>query len=160
MAFVREIPLPLVEKFLEIVAEKVEQSLLPQSQVAFVKLIKLTLMVRHFLLDSNRLLSNIDFIRLKIDGKRYRSEEFFLQAQTRLIHEESRLGVIASKRLGNAVTRNRLKRIIREIFRRNKHDFECSVDMIVIPRKGSLKVSFAFLEARFLSAVRQILSQT
>lgn len=43
-----------------------------------------------------------------------------------------RLGVTASKKVGNAVVRNRYKRRLREIFRRNKARFGTSHDVVVI----------------------------
>ena len=46
-----------------------------------------------------------------------------------------RLGVIATKISENAVERNRAKRQIREVFRKNSSAILPSLDMIVLPRK-------------------------
>ncbi len=54
---------------------------------------------------------------------------------------ESRLGLAVSKRLGKAVKRNRIKRILREIFRKNREKFDYQADIIIKPEP-----SFSMLE--------------
>lgn len=61
--------------------------------------------------------------------------------------EVARLGIAATKKLGGAVQRNRAKRLIREVFRRNKiaHGF----DVVVIPKRELLDASLNVLEADY-----------
>ena len=59
----------------------------------------------------------------------------------------SRLGVIATRRLGGAVRRNRSKRLVREIFRLNKTG--PGLDIVVLPRPGFFDASFVTLEADY-----------
>ncbi|MFM8273384.1 MAG: ribonuclease P protein component [Gemmata sp.] len=47
-----------------------------------------------------------------------------------------RLGCSVSKKVGNAVVRNRYKRLFREAFRLSQHDLPTGVDLILIPRPG------------------------
>ena len=48
-----------------------------------------------------------------------------------------RLGLSVSRKVGNAVVRNRWKRLIREAFRINKHKIPGGMDIVVRPRKGA-----------------------
>ena len=46
----------------------------------------------------------------------------------------SRLGIVIGRKLGNAVKRNRFKRIVREAFRKLKNSFPANFDILVLPR--------------------------
>jgi ribonuclease P protein component len=59
----------------------------------------------------------------------------------------ARLGVAATKKLGGAVERNRAKRLIREVFRRNKT--APGFDVVVVPKRELLDASLSTLEAEF-----------
>jgi ribonuclease P protein component len=67
-----------------------------------------------------------------------------------------RLGIAATKRLGGSVVRNRAKRLIREVFRRN--DIAPGFDIVVVPRRELLSTSVTTLEAEYRASVtRRIL---
>lgn len=68
---------------------------------------------------------------------------------------ERRLGIIASKKTGNAVTRNRGKRWVREIFRQHQEQLPPSCDVVFVLRAAFVRYPFADLERRFLKACRQ-----
>lgn len=74
-----------------------------------------------------------------------------------------RLGLIASRKFGNAVARNRAKRRLREVFRRHEPDTTGArglkgLDLVAIPRRAILEASFAVVDADFSDAVRKIRS--
>ena len=58
-----------------------------------------------------------------------------------------RLGVVASKRVGNSVARSRAKRRLREWFRLNHHRILGNEDVILVARYSILKVSQQALDA-------------
>ena len=64
----------------------------------------------------------------------------------------TRLGVIASRRVGNAVVRNRGKRIIRRLFYKHRSLLPAGSQLVVILRFGFNTVNFAQLENDFLES--------
>jgi ribonuclease P protein component len=67
---------------------------------------------------------------------------------------ETRLGIVASKKLGNAVRRNRAKRLIREIFRHSDQPADSSgLDIIVIPRVELFDAAYTVLEQDYRAAL-------
>lgn len=70
----------------------------------------------------------------------------------------SRLGVVASKKVGGAVQRNRAKRLVREVFRTSPELFPGGVDLVVIVRPGthSLRLDEA---RREVAGVGQVLAR-
>ncbi len=68
-----------------------------------------------------------------------------------------RLGVTASKRVGNAVERNRCKRRLRELFRTHVH--ACGgldVDVVINARRGLAAAPWPELEREYRHVVRQL----
>jgi ribonuclease P protein component len=63
----------------------------------------------------------------------------------------ARLGIAAGKKVGGAVQRNRAKRLIREVFRRNKP--APGIDVVVIPRRELIEAPLPTLEADYLGAL-------
>jgi len=58
-----------------------------------------------------------------------------------------RLGVAASKKMGNAVERNKAKRIARALYRLEKPSV--GTEVVIVPKRPMLKARFTLLEAEF-----------
>ncbi len=54
----------------------------------------------------------------------------------------SRIGVTVSRKVGNSVVRHKVKRWVREVFRRNKSAFATGTDVIAIAREAKVPSSF------------------
>ena len=94
-----------------------------------------------------------DFLHLYKKGKRYRGKYFIL---IYLSNELTfcRVAIVASKKLGNAVQRNRTKRWLRTLFRRNKDLLEKPFDLIFIPRKDIHEAKWKNLEDDYKAALK------
>ncbi len=83
---------------------------------------------------------NGEFNRVYRQGKRLHGQDFSLIfAANRM--EYNRLGISVQKKTGNAVDRNRIKRIIREAFRLHRSSFPERSDIILTVRPGFSLVS-------------------
>ena len=87
--------------------------------------------MKHFLPKESRILRSRDFRRVQRNGRKWKSRDlFFLYLPNQ--ENQVRIGLVVSKKVGNAVVRNRVKRRLREIFRSQIHSYLKGVDIVVI----------------------------
>jgi len=96
-----------------------------------------------------------DFINLYKAGSRYRGR-YFNVVYGPNPSGPSRLAVVVGKKVGPAVTRNRVKRRLRALFRRHKGLLPGPMDLIVVVRKEILDLGAAELEAGYFQALESI----
>lgn len=99
---------------------------------------------------ADRLLKRRDFKRLYRSSRSVASGVFAIRYQIRPQNEPltaPKLGVTVSRRVGNAVVRNRVKRLVREFFRCHRDQLPMSIDLNVIARTGAAKQSHHRLRA-------------
>ena len=88
---------------------------------------------------TDRILKRSYFLQLSKNGKRVKNK-YFTIVYSQGLFGTTRLGLTVSKKAGNSVRRNKIKRRIREYFRMNKGSFKKKWDINVIakPEAGSL----------------------
>ena len=62
-------------------------------------------------------------------------------------HGGQRLGVTVGRRVGGAVQRNRVKRLVREVFRRNRELFPPDCDIVLVARPGAERLDYATVKS-------------
>jgi ribonuclease P protein component len=101
---------------------------------------------------TERLTSPADFTRCYRQGKRLRTAWFMVHAYDRG-GRGIRLGLAVGKAVGPAVVRNRVKRRLREIFRRHKALVPEGYDLFVRATPASAQVRYAELEQAWREAM-------
>ncbi|MEC2075603.1 ribonuclease P protein component [Metabacillus fastidiosus] len=89
----------------------------------------------------NRIKKNEDFQKIFKQGKSMANRQFVIYFLERE-ESELRIGLSVSKKIGNAVTRNRVKRLIRQVFLEEKERIANNKDFIIIARKPAAEMSY------------------
>jgi len=88
-----------------------------------------------------RLRSSKDFRRLRALGQKRHTPHFVVYWQ-RKSDGPTRLGLTVSRKVGGAVTRNRIKRLVREVFRLKYQDLPDHTDFSIIAKKNAGELTF------------------
>lgn len=101
-----------------------------------------------------RLRKQAEFDRV-FQGKAYAADDVLVVNGVRNRCDQSRLGLSVSRKVGNAVVRNRWKRLIREAFRTQRDQLPVGFDFVVRPRRGAVP-NFEQVRASLPSLARRI----
>ena len=104
----------------------------------------------------NRLRSSSDFQRIFSRGKRIATTNFVVYFLPGCL-AFSRLGIQVKARIGPATSRNYIKRIVREVFRKMKDEFREPLDLIFIAEKGMRELKYELFEIQFRKALQTCL---
>jgi ribonuclease P protein component len=97
-----------------------------------------------------------DFVRVQGAGARVGARHFLLLVLRRAEPGPGRLGIVASRKIGGAVQRNRAKRLVREAVRRHPGLLPEGVDVVVIVRPGAHALRLADVDAELAGLGRLI----
>ena len=105
-----------------------------------------------------RIRSSRDFSRIFREGEKVRLPDLTVRWTYNNL-PWSRIGTSVGKRFGNAVKRNRVRRIIKELYRTGKNSFPKGIDMVFLPGRGFLASKRQDQARAFAEAARRIRSR-
>ena len=97
----------------------------------------------------NRLRSNMEFKRVYSKGKNYWNRNLILYVRKNNTNI-TRIGFSVSKKIGKSVVRNKVKRRMREICRLRLDQLKEGYDLVFIPKKNVVDLTYKELESAML----------
>ncbi|MDQ0061524.1 ribonuclease P protein component [Paenibacillus harenae] len=102
-----------------------------------------------------RLRNRGDFSRIYRGGKSFANGQFVVYWSKQPDADPFRLGVSASKKIGNAVMRNRMRRMVKEIVRHQADRIAPKTDLILIVRKPATAMKMKEMEKSVLHVLKK-----
>lgn len=94
-----------------------------------------------------------EYLRAQQDGRRVHTASFVLLLQP---GEGKQLGITVTKRVGVAVVRNRIKRLVREVFRLDRVWCPDACQVVVVARPSAAQLDFAAVRAELHGAQKSL----
>jgi ribonuclease P protein component len=111
--------------------------------------------VRFRFSSARRLKLSREFDRVRKEGHTVRGGLLMLGVLPVEGEKMFRVGLVTSRRVGGAVARNRVRRLLREIVRRNQHALKGGIWFVVIARRAAASASSAALEDEWLGLAKR-----
>ena len=109
---------------------------------------------------AERIRQRSDYLRVQGSGRKFHTPNFICFGANATLETERtqpvRLGITVSRRVGGAVVRNRIKRLIREAYRRQKAAFGSGLELVVIARPEAAKIAYPQVFAELHEVGRRI----
>jgi ribonuclease P protein component len=110
--------------------------------------------VRYTFRKQERIRTAREFARVKRNGRSFNSRGIILTIMRdnacNAANRPPRLGLVVGRKFGNAVRRNRMKRLIREAFRLTKHRLMPGSDIVAYPAPAAGLLTFHEIQALLL----------
>ncbi len=101
------------------------------------------------MLFSESLKKNTDFRNVYKNGRSY-ADKYLVMYVLENNKCINRLGISASRKVGNSVVRHRFARLVRESYRLHENIFNSGLDIVVVARKSAASVGFFEIESALL----------
>lgn len=105
---------------------------------------------------SARVRKRREYQRIQSGGRRVSLAHFVLILRARADSNGARLGIAASRKVGNAVVRNRMRRLIREAFRCTRELFAADMDVVVIVKSAPAEFALVDVVREWRAAERPL----
>lgn len=103
----------------------------------------------------DRVLSRGEFLAIQRRGRRLRGPHLTLVLFERGDGLRPRLGVTLTRKCGTAVVRHRVRRWLREVFRRNREHFLAGTDHVVVVHEGAEPLAFDTVRTEVLELMQR-----
>lgn len=104
---------------------------------------------------AQRLKQSRDFARIRQAGQRLVHGCLIANWTALPPGSPTRLGVVTSGKIGNAVVRSRVRRLLRESFRLHQHELIQPLDLVLVARPSIAGREFSTVERDFLTTARR-----
>ena len=111
--------------------------------------------MRFLFTKADRILKRREFIALGESGRRIQNEHFIANFSPNQLGR-SRIGITVTKKVGPAVKRNRIKRLVREYFRLSRHQLTGHWDINIIAKRQAADFSSEEAFGSFTNIVERI----
>ena len=101
----------------------------------------------------NIIKKSLDFDRIIKNNKSYKYKDYIIYLE-KTENNTYHFGLSVGKKIGNAVTRNKIKRQLKNII--DKNNYEKGINCIIIVRKGLLEKSFSERENDLIEAFKKL----
>lgn len=100
-----------------------------------------------------RLRNSREFKKIYSGGKNYWNRNLILYVKKNHM-ENSRVGYSITKKIGNSVVRNKIRRRMKEIYRLNFDNIKDGYDLIFIPKKNIVDISYREMESAMIHILK------